>query len=335
MSKRMTTVTLNAAIDKTYFLPQFTLGKTNRASKMIAQPGGKGINSARVIRALGEEVIASGIVAGNNGAFIKQALDKQGIPHQMLEIEGESRLCLNIIDEAAGVYTEILEAGPTVREQDCEALIVLISKLAAESSVVTLSGSLPAGAPADLYGKLIDAVHEQGAVPLLDASGQALVEGLNHQPFMIKPNEDELRGLLQLLPYEEAPATGTSTSTESTAELDETAQITPFIQQIMKQKNLPCAAVTLGEKGAIVGWGDQIYRISPVQIDAVNPVGSGDSFIAGIAVGLHRGMNKIETLKLASACGASNALHQAAGVIDPAEVERLMGEIEVTPIASL
>lgn len=333
MKKRIMTVTLNAAIDKTYFLSTFNEGKTNRVSKMIAQPGGKGINSARVIRALGEEVTASGIVAGNNGRYIKQALTEQGIPYQMVEIKGESRLCLNIIDEATGVYTEILESGPALEEKDCESLVQLMKKLAAESSVVTLSGSLPAGAPSDLYGRLIEAVHGQGALALLDTSGPALAAGIEHRPFMIKPNEDELRALLKLQSSSERPEP--DLSLDSDPKKSQTEQVSHFIRETMRQKKLPCVAVTLGEKGAMVGWEDTIYQVSPANIDAVNPVGSGDSFIAGMAVGLHRKLDKVETLKLASACGASNSMHQAAGMIDREEVERLMAQIEVTAIAAI
>lgn len=331
MSKRITTVTLNAAIDKTYFLNSFELGATNRVSRMIAQPGGKGMNSARVIRALGEEVMASGVVGGNNGAYIKEALTDQGIPHHMLEIEGESRLCLNIIDESSGVYSEILESGPTLDEQACAALVEMIKDLATDSSVVTLSGSLPAGAPVDLYNRLIEVVQAQGALALLDTSGAALASGIEQKPFMIKPNEDELKALLKLQ-GEANPSTRQDSTNEP---YSQEQQVVHFIRETMLQKELPCVAVTLGEKGALVGYEETIYQISPVSIEAINPVGSGDSFIAGMAVGLHRGLDKIETLKLASACGASNAMHQAAGMIDLEQVERFMRQIEVTEVATI
>lgn len=318
---RVTTVTLNAAIDKTYYLPSFSVGQTHRVADVLADAGGKGINAARVIHTLGESVLASGIVGGHNGAFIEQQLTNQKIPHQMLQVAEESRLCLNMVSEAEGMNTELLEPGLTLTEENIASLKELLQKQAASSEIVVLSGSLPAGAPIDLYYHLIKIVEAEGAIAILDTSGEALRAGIQAAPYMIKPNESELAAYLEA----EWDAEGSL----------EQETIIHFIEKTAKQYSISCIAVSLAEKGAIVGYEDVIYKVSPAPIEPINPVGSGDAFVAGFVTGKLRNWEPKQTLKLAAACGASNALHLGAGMVDPNEVKQLMKQIEVTVLQSI
>lgn len=299
--RQIVTVTLNAAIDKTYFVPALTPGKANRVARMIAQPGGKGINVARVAHLLGEDVTATGIVGGSAGDFIEKELTKQGIRHSFVRAEGESRVCLNVVTDA-GESLELLEPGLATEPAHYDRLASMLERLAETSSVIVLSGSLPAGAPADAYRDLIARLKPSGVPVLLDTSGPALARGVSASPFMIKPNEEELAQLTGLF-----------------AAADPKSDLAGAVAALLGQ-GVRCVAVSLGERGALVGTADGLYRVEAVPVQAVNPVGCGDAFLAGAAVGLHRGLPTLELLRLAAACGASNALQPSAGTVDPAQV---------------
>ncbi|UVI30759.1 1-phosphofructokinase family hexose kinase [Paenibacillus spongiae] len=320
LTRHITTVTLNAAIDKTYFVPDLVPGKANRASRTIAQAGGKGINAARVAHALGEPVIATGFAAGLNGQMIRSGLTQEGIPHSFVEAAGESRTCLNLLNEATGESLEILEAGIQIGEDDCERLFTHVKELAATSSVIVMSGSIPSGGSPDIYRRLIEAVKEFRVPVILDTSGEALLSGIQAAPFMIKPNKEEAARL-------------TSEAAKDDAEGDERLHET--IRYLAQANQIPCIAVSLGEKGAVALYQGKLYSVSAAKVQAVNPVGSGDAFVAGFAVSLHRGYDIASSLMLASACGASNSLHSAAGIVLPDEVAALIEQIEVRELADL
>ncbi|MBB6729817.1 1-phosphofructokinase family hexose kinase [Cohnella zeiphila] len=305
--KRITTVTLNAAIDKTYFVPALTPGKANRVARMIAQPGGKGINVASVAHLLGEEVTATGIVGGSTGDFIEKELAKQGICHRFVHAEGESRVCLNIVSDS-GESVELLEPGLATEAEHYDRLMRMLEELADASSVIVLSGSLPAGAQTDIYRDIIERLKPFDVPVLLDTSGPALEYGAAASPYLIKPNEEEVAQL-----------------TGSSAWAGHMDGLADAIAALLSG-GIRCVAVSLGDKGALVGMADGIYRVEAIPMQAVNPVGCGDAFLAGIAVGLHRGLPQADLFKLATACGASNALQPSAGRVDPAQV-RAFAEI--------
>ncbi|MCE5170931.1 1-phosphofructokinase [Paenibacillus profundus] len=305
----ITTVTLNAAIDKTYIIPGFNLNSLHRAEQMNATAGGKGINVARVIRTLGEDVIATGFVAGFNGMAISEKLRQEGIPSDFITVEGESRLCLNVIDPEGGTQTELLEAGPSIPAEAIESMKERIAKLASHSSHVVFSGSLPKGCQLGLYAELITIARGAGAIPVLDTSGEALVEGIAARPYLIKPNEHEVVKL-----------------TDGNAEEED--DIKSALLRLAKQ-GIANVVVSLGERGALSAMDKQLFRVSIPRIDAVNAVGSGDSMVAGLVVADKRALPAEERLKLGAACGTANALMPSAGMVRLEDVEALKQQIQV------
>lgn len=300
----ITTVTLNAAIDKTYALDALRTGRVQRVRRVTAVPGGKGINAARVICQLGGDVVAAGVVGGYNGQFIAASLTAQGIPHELMTIEGESRICLNVLDDD-GRSTELLEPGPVFPMERFGELVSLIGRLAGRSRLVVFSGSLPAGLPADTYARLTEAARQAGAAVFLDASGAALAEGLRAKPDWIKPNAEEWEQL-----YGEGPLK------------DEEALVASLLRGA--ERFGVRIVVTLGADGALAAVCGELYRIRPPRIDAVNPVGSGDAFTAGLALASARGMRLVDGLRLATAAAAANALSPSAGHVRREDVERLL-----------
>lgn len=309
----ITTVTLNAAIDKTYYLDNYTMGKVNRAQDVYAVPGGKGINVARVIHALGLETTATGIAGGKNGEFITEGLDRIGIANDFVRTSnGESRLCLNMISRDTMASTEVLEPGPVLSEADVDNIRSKITELARRSSIVALSGSLPAGAPPTLYKDLVGLIKQHGAVPFLDASGDPLIRGVEALPYFIKPNEDEVTALLG------EPA-------------DSEQQLIAAVRRLMQQ-GIACVVVTLGASGSIAGFQGTCYRVEAPAIEAVNAVGCGDSFVAGMAIGQASQWPIIQCLRYATAVASANALTKQAGEVYEDDVDRLLTQVKVTPL---
>ncbi|NLY88306.1 MAG: 1-phosphofructokinase family hexose kinase [Firmicutes bacterium] len=188
-------VTMNPSLDKVYAVDDYTIGKVFRPRAMTATAGGKGLNVARVACLLGEEVIATGFLGGSTGAFIEHEVQKQGIESCFIEIDGETRTCINVVDEKNTTSTEILEPGPEVTPADCANFLHLFDTLLERCTVLTASGSLPRGAPVDFYRSLIKRAGLKGKKFILDTSGGYFTEGIKEKPYMIKPNQDEIQSV--------------------------------------------------------------------------------------------------------------------------------------------
>lgn len=301
----LVTVTLNAAIDKTYRLSRFLPGQLHRTKEQLSLPGGKGINVARVAKSLGADVIATGIVAGHNGRFIAEGCAQAGIAPAFVEAEGESRCCLTLLDDETKAVTEVLEQGPTVSAAAFEQLFDKVRLLASQAAFVAFSGSLPAGVPDDAYAILIDQVRKAGALPVLDASGKALACGLSGRPYLVKPNRDEAESLLGY-------------PLESEAAVD---------QALREIHGLGAGHVllSLGEEGAWFSTGAERWRVPAFVLEEVaNPVGCGDALLAGVLAGRLKGLDWKAAVRLGLASAGANALSVGAGMIDPVVVERLL-----------
>ncbi|WMT41395.1 1-phosphofructokinase family hexose kinase [Paenibacillus sp. D2_2] len=308
----ITTVTLNAAIDKTYYVHSFISGEVHRVARQVAEPGGKGNNVAKVIRLLGGKVTASGFIAGNNGTFIEAGLQARGIDTAFIAANGESRVCLNIMDESSGLSTELLEQGPAVGRSQIAQLKQNLLGLARDSSIVVLSGSLPPGAPAELYAELISIVKTAGARAYLDTSGIAFSAGIEAKPHFVKPNEHELAVWLGKVSLTE------NESIEAAHKLSDEG-----ISQV---------CVTLGERGTIAVIDGQGFRVNLPMIQAVNTVGCGDSFVAGMAYSESRGDSPAERLRIATAAAAANAMSERAGHIEDDVFQRFLHQVKVVPL---
>lgn len=309
----ITTVTLNAAIDKTYYLPGFSLGQVTRVSRMFAEPGGKGLNVARVVRQLGYPVTATGIVGGHNGRFIENALSAQGIAHDFIRIEDESRLCLNFIDESSGTSTEVLEQGPVVPEDAWLSFKTKLARLAGLSRIVCFSGSLPKGVPQDGYAQLIRIVKQAGAAAFLDTSGEALIQGVAARPDFMKPNENEIFPLLERM--------GICSAAE---------QLDDALKRLQSAAGIPNITVSLGAKGSLTCFEQTLFRVNVPKLQAVNTVGCGDSYVAGMAAAVLEGLPIEQCLQLAAAAAAANALTDRAGYVKMTDVYAFKEQIIVT-----
>ena len=186
------TVTLTPALDKTVVIPDFTVDHVNRIRTVRLDPGGKGINVSKVLKALGMESVATGILGGGTGRFILDRLDEMRIAHDFVTVPEETRTNLKVIDDVRNTHTDINEPGapadPAVLDRVLSGLLSSVQP----GDRVVLAGKAPAGAPDTLFGEWILALKARGALPYLDADASLLVHGAAAGPEMIKPNDEEL-----------------------------------------------------------------------------------------------------------------------------------------------
>jgi 1-phosphofructokinase family hexose kinase len=307
-------ITMNPAIDKIYFVENYQLGEVHRPSDMIASAGGKGLNVARVAKLVGANVAASGLLGGANGSFIESKVKELKIESQFFRIAGETRICINVTDTESQQCTEVLEAGPTVSEKECVDYLVFYESLLDTVDVVTLSGSLPQGIPSDYYAKLIAIAKAHGKKVLLDSSGSAFAEGLKEKPYLIKPNTDEIKVFYN----------------------GDTTTLDGLVNAIrhFKAYGIELPIISRGKDGSLAGLSDGIYQMTIPPVTVINSVGSGDSFIAGCAVGLSQGLSEHDAIKLATACGTANTQFSGTGVVTQEKVDAYFEVVSIEKIAN-
>ncbi|WP_339060424.1 1-phosphofructokinase [Tepidibacillus marianensis] len=304
----LTTITLNPSIDRRYVVDHFQVGNVFRPKHFEATAGGKGLNVARVAQQLGESVLTSGFLGEKNGDFILEELQNKGIHNEFVSIEGQTRNCIAILSEN-GVQTELLEPGPIVTNDEMEQFLQQYEQILVQSSIIVASGSLPRGIPDDFYYQLIKKAKAKGVKFLLDTSGTPLKEAIKAAPFLIKPNKSELETLMN-------------------CEIKTDEELIYHSFKISRN-GIPFVVVSLGSEGAIVIYNEKGYRVKIPKIAAINPVGSGDSMVAGFAVGLNRNDPIEDIIKLGVACGTANALEMGTGQIDLDKVSEILNYIQI------
>lgn len=301
------TLTLNPAIDMSYQLDELKIDTVNRCDRVIKTAGGKGLNVTRVLDCVHADVLATGLLGGKTGEFIEEELDKASIKHQFVKIQSNTRHCIAIMHE--GNQTEILEGGPTISEDESECFLDAYEELLDKSTVVTASGSLPKGLSKSFYKKLIEIASRKGKKFLLDTSGEALKKSIEAKPYLIKPNQEELAALI-----------GKPIETE--------ADVLNSVKELSKT-GIPFIVVSLGKDGAL-GYADgRAFLVKPPKVKAVNPVGSGDSMIAGLAYGLDKGLSPEESLVYGAVFGTLNATEERTGYVSFEQVEPFKKQVTV------
>jgi tagatose 6-phosphate kinase len=305
------TVTLNAAVDETWIVPDLRVHAIHRSRRVIRQPGGKGVNVARALSALGMNVCATGFVGGKNGRWMKKALESDGIPSDFVWIGKETRTCLTLLDPDNGTQTEVLEPGPTISDKEWDLLAAKVAIWAERSSIVACCGSLPPGVPEDAYGDLIRIARSKGATVWLDTSGKALQYGWAARPDGIKVNQEEAGHLLGRV-------------------VSSRAETIAAARQLVRDMG-QTVIITAGAQGLAAVVGGETFWVTSPFVQAVNPVGSGDACLAGWLAASHQGKNGEEALALATACAAANVLRETAG-IEKQQVWALLKEVRVEKV---
>jgi len=317
---RLVAIAPNPSIDRLYELDQLRIDAVNRPGRETLVAGGKGLNVARAAASLGADVTAIALLAGHAGRWIADALAGEGLSSRLAWCDGETRSCIAIRDASDESLTELNEAGPNV---DLAAWGRLVGALRAELSaggvgLVTVSGSLPPGAPRDGVAQLVAASREAGVPVGIDCSGEALRRALPERPTLVKLNLAE--------------AASTLSGARADAPNGDEVTAVALARELAEQTG-GASVVTRGLGGAIgVAPDGRILRISPPSIRGSYPVGSGDAFMAGVATAMLAGSPFQEAVRLGAAAAAANSQRRGAGRLEPAAVSKLLATVSAEAI---
>ncbi len=305
------TVTLNAALDKTLEVPNFSLGRRHRTVEQATMPGGKGVNIARAIKQLGQPVIATGLAGGATGTRIVEALTEESILNDFVRIREESRTNTAVMDPTTGGHTEINERGPAVSVPELALFRDKLLYLAKGASICVFAGSLPRGLEPDVYGRLIRDVRKLGVVTMIDTDGEPLRLAVRAEPSVVSPNEIEAEELVG----------------HEFNDVDDRAQAVVEMTRLGAREAIMTVAdgcyANVIEDGAAT-----LHRVRVDEQEARSAVGSGDAFLAGYVAATYMGRPLVECLRFGVACGAESTQHFGAGIVDPSRVEKLLAEVQ-------
>ncbi|MFC5740824.1 1-phosphofructokinase family hexose kinase [Dyella tabacisoli] len=304
----ITVAGFNTAIDRFIRLDALRPGQVSRALDEQVYPGGKGLHVAQTIAALGERVQLIGLIDAAHRNLIGRRMSERGVLFHGIEISDSIRHCL-ALQEAGGQMTEILGQGPLLSEAQRASLLLDFRRSVDESELVVLSGSLPRGFPPTTYAELVAQVRDVGKRCLVDASGIVMRHALQAQPFLIKPNRDEIAELLG------RPVDDLSAAIDAAAQLH--------------GRGVAMPVVSMGALGAVVADAAGVWHAELTLDQVRNSVGSGDCLLAGMAVGVKRRMPLDQVLRLGVACGAANALADETGFVERRTVEMLLPRVRV------
>ncbi|MDK0521162.1 1-phosphofructokinase family hexose kinase [Streptomyces sp. ML-6] len=329
------TVTLNTALDLTYDVPKLVPHASHRVGDISERPGGKGLNVARVLSALGHETTVTGFAGGSTGAVLRELLaglpphgsapagapDPGPIPapgstpgtvpgtapepapapitDALVTVAGNTRRTIAVVDRATGDTTQLNEPGPLITADEWTAFLDRYEELLAGADAVALCGSLPPGIHVGAYAELVRPARAAGVPVLLDTSGEPLRRGIAARPDLIKPNAEEL-----------AQLTGSRDPLRATHDA--------------RRRGAHGVIASLGPDGVLAVTPDGIWRAMPPAKVLGNPTGAGDSAVAGLLSGLVEGLDWPDRLRRAVALSTATVLAPTAGDFDRAAYEELL-----------
>lgn len=300
-------VTLNPCVDHTLFLTKLLVGDTNRVVRVESDAGGKGINLSRVAHELGGITLATGLVGGGNGAFIRHRLDAESVPHEFIEIANETRANTNIETEERGTPTTLNSPGPLIQVPEWDALVALVSARAAESSWVALGGSMPPGVPEDGMIQLAEKARAAGAKVLIDADGKLMQMAMDFRPDLIKPNRAEAERLI--------------------GAFDDPLDAAHRLRELLGGDR--AAMISLGAGGAVLATPEGVYVGESPTVEACSTIGSGDSLLGGFLARRQAGDPWPIAFQWGLAAGAATATTNGAEIARRSVVELLVEHAHV------
>lgn len=304
----------NLTIDRTLYLECLVPGHVIRPSRALATAGGKAVNVCRAATAHGVRPRLVANLPGRMGAVVGDLLDQEGHDVRRVATSGEIRSAIVIIEDDLRA-TVLNEPGPELSAADQAALLDAFEADCTGHGVAVASGSLPPGhGTAGLYAELVTRAHRQGLRVVLDAARTDLLAALPARPDVVTPNLSEALAVLTGRPAAESvEADGTD---PRSAAID--------AAQALRGRGAGAALVTVGRHGVAGAAADGTFWLDAPSVPQVNPIGAGDSFAAGLACGLERGLALTEATTLAVATGAASVASDLAGGVDPALLNGLL-----------
>jgi 6-phosphofructokinase 2 len=302
------TLTMNPTIDVAFEVDKVFPTHKIRTAREYSNPGGGGINVARVFVRLGGNVRCVYLSGGPTGVALDGLLDLHQLVRTRVPIAGHTRIAVTTLEKSSGLEYRITPEGPEVREAEWRAALAWLEAI--ECSHLVMSGSLPRGVPKDFYAEAARVMASRGVRVVLDTSGEALRAGLAGGGItLVKPSRGELEALA-----------GTSLPTR--------AAVTEAAMAIVEARQAQMVAVTLGHEGAILARHGGVIDYPAIPVEAKSTVGAGDSFLAAMVFALCAGQSDDAAFRMGLAAGTAAVLHPGTDLARPADILRLVKELQ-------
>lgn len=305
------TVTLNTAIDRTYFIQDFVWNQTIRATKSALGMGGRATDASWILGELGYENCVMGFAAGTVGRQMEKMLNDRGCSTDLVWVKGETRTAIIVISESGKGQSTLISGGLEIESKDVEDFQKKYTERLQKANCIVIGGSVPQGLDSTIYTELIKEARQANLPVVFDASGPGLKAGLEGHPTIVKPNIDEISYLVnrKVSTLSEAYQAGLE----------------------LKSKYGTDFIVTLGSEGALAILSDQSYFIPALNIPVVSTAGAGDGVLAGVSTALATGRPIEEGLRLGFSAAAAVCLTPATADCRREDVERLQSQIQLIP----
>lgn len=305
-------LSLNPAVDITYEIPRLIPDQKVHASESRYDPGGNGINVGRGLKRLGVQACTFCVVAGEIGRFLRHQLDTQLDQMSYLEVEGETRINGTILESVTGAQFEVSGLGPDVSTSEWQHLLDRFVTHCDDGFGV-ITGSLQRSLPTTLYAEAVRRVRAAGGKAVVDSHDELLRNAIDAQPFLIKPNRFELEHLI-----------GRSLT-------DEQAIVREARR--LQERGVTWVCVSLGAEGALLVTESVVLKGEAPSVTVASTVGAGDSMVAGMTALLAQGAPAEEALREGIACSTATVMQPGTELFDRETVDRLRGEVRVTPLS--
>lgn len=304
------TLTPNPSIDRAIVVDTLRRGEVHRATESRIDPGGKGVNVSRALTANGVATRAVLPAGGPAGHLLEELLDAAGVSRHSVPVAGPVRMNISVL-EPDGTTTKLNEPGPTLSPDEVSALVATTLDLARDADWVVGCGSLPPGAPTDLYAQLVRGVRELGGRIAVDSSGAPMAAALQAAPTLIKPNHEEL-----------AEVVGHALPT--------LGDVRDAAKDLVA-KGIEIVAVSLGSDGALLVTESDLVHARATISNPLSTVGAGDCMLAGLLHGLSSGLSHPEALATGVAWGAAAVTLPGSRVPTPADVAPIHVDVTTNP----
>jgi 1-phosphofructokinase len=312
LENRIVTVTINPTIDHTVAIPNFAAGAVNRVQFSQLDPGGKGINVASFLSDFGQPATVTGFLGADNDEIFRRLFAQKGIEDRFVRIAGQTRTNVKISDEAQRQTTDINFPGQAPSQADIERFFAILRDLVPVHEWFVLSGSIPAGVSAGIYGEMVRLL--AGKKVVLDTSGEGFRQAVAAGPWLIKPNVDELGEFVG-------------------QRLDTTTAILQVAHALSQRHNIASVVVSMGKEGAIFIEGEQQIWAVPPSVEVKSTVGAGDAMVAGIVAGKIRGLSLAECARLATAFSMTAISHIGSGLPSIEAVQSAQEQVTIRELS--
>jgi 6-phosphofructokinase 2 len=304
------TLTPNPAIDLSTSIDRVVPMRKLRCTAQRRDPGGGGVNVARVVKRFGGDVDAVFPIGGMTGQLLRRLVEDERIPNRVIEVDAETREDVSVTELSTGNQYRFVLPGMPLRESEWRRCLDVLAATQPPPKFIVGSGSLPPGVPNDFYAQAAGIARSLGAKFILDTSGAPLVAALQHGVYLIKPNLREMRDLAGV-------------------ELVNQDDWIIAAREYINAGKVEIVALSLGHLGALMVTRDQALRSPALPIKPVSAVGAGDSFLGALVFSLAKGDSLADAFRLGVAAGSAALIHEGTELCQPDDVRRLLAMVTI------